>query len=114
MKHTQLRISDPTAAKSQATNPNTAPSRPVDSRSTGTAKTGTAELLLAKYGPLLSHSQLSEILHRSESGLRYSICTGTGQYLQGIRRARRRIGRRVLYRTVDIADVIENSGDVER
>ncbi|WP_348271693.1 hypothetical protein [Bordetella genomosp. 12] len=55
-----------------------------------------------KYGPLLSLQQLAELLHRSADGLRVALRTSQ-PYALRICEARVKIGRRVYFRTTDIA-----------
>lgn len=61
--------------------------------------------LIDKYGPLISLVQLAELLHRSPNGLRVAMNQSNG-YGHEIRSARVRIGRRVYFRTPQIAELI--------
>jgi hypothetical protein len=61
------------------------------------------------YGPLLSLPQLAELLHRSPDGLRVALRTSQPYALQ-IRQARVKIGRRVYFRTADIASYLSQAG----
>lgn len=58
--------------------------------------------LTERFGPLLTAVHLSEILHRSEQGLRWSL-TQPGQFADTINATRVRIGRRNYYRAADLA-----------
>lgn len=58
-----------------------------------------------KYGPLLSLQQLAELLHRSADGLRVALRTSQ-PYALRICEARVKIGRRVYFRTTDIASYL--------
>ena len=70
----------------------------------------TEETLLARYAgaPLLSIEQLAEILHRSKDGLRISL-GGDNDFSRRILPCRIKIGRRVYFRTADIAKVIDQA-----
>lgn len=61
-----------------------------------------------KYGPLLSITQLATILDRSPEGLRISL-RASSDWSERINFARLRIGRRVYFRTEQIARFL--SGD---
>lgn len=71
----------------------------------------TEEFLLAKYGPLLSLVQLAGLLNRSVDGLRMSL-HGTSAFSRQIAATKIRLGRRIYFRTVPVAQII--SGDVEK
>lgn len=68
----------------------------------------TEETLLARYAgaTLLSIEQLAEILHRSKGGLRISL-SGDNDLSRKILPCRVKLGRRVYFRTADIAKVID-------
>lgn len=66
---------------------------------------GIEENLLGRFGPLLSLSQLATILDRSPDGLRISLRTQNPWTLP-INRARLKIGRRVYFRTSQIAEAL--------
>ena len=59
-----------------------------------------------KYGPLLSQTQLAELLGRSLGGLRYSLCCPADDRTKMLKRCGRRIGRRVYYPAQDVASII--------
>lgn len=61
------------------------------------------------YGPLLSLPQLAELLHRSPNGLRVALRTSQPYALQ-LQQARVKIGRRVYFRTADIANYLSQAG----
>lgn len=61
--------------------------------------------LLHRFGPLLSIAQLAAILDRSPEGLRISLRT-TNEWTQRINKARLKIGRRVRFRTCQIAEIL--------
>lgn len=61
-----------------------------------------AEVLLAKYGPLMSLSDLAETLKRSVEGVRNGLTKDMEPY-RTINAARVRLGRRIYFHTVKIA-----------
>lgn len=63
------------------------------------------DTLLNRFGPLLSIAQLAAILDRSPDGLRISLRT-TNEWAQRINKARLKIGRRVYFRTSQVAEVL--------
>lgn len=65
----------------------------------------TEELLLGKYGPLLSVAHLAAVLDRSPEGLRVSLRTDSAWSSQ-INATRLKIGRRVYFRTTEIAKIL--------
>lgn len=68
----------------------------------------TEEALLARYdgAPLLSIDQLAEILLRSKDGLRLSL-GGDNDVSRKLLPCKVKIGRRIYFRTADIAKVID-------
>lgn len=65
------------------------------------------DTLLQRFGPLLSIAQLATVLDRSPDGLRISL-RATNEWAQRINRARLKIGRRVCFRTSQIAEVLSD------
>ena len=65
------------------------------------------DTLLQRFGPLLSIAQLATVLDRSPDGLRISLRT-TNEWAQHINKARLKIGRRVYFRTSQIAEVFSD------
>lgn len=63
------------------------------------------QTLLDRYGPLMSVAQLAKMLDRSPEGLRIGLRT-RAPWAAEINAARLRIGRRVYFRTPDIAAII--------
>jgi hypothetical protein len=61
--------------------------------------------LLRRYGPLMNMVQLASILDRSPEGLRITL-RSSGEWVQKINTARLQLGRRVYFRTSEIADVL--------
>jgi hypothetical protein len=64
------------------------------------------EVLVKQYGPLLSLAELAMILDRSPDGLRISL-RSSGEWVSRINAARLRLGRRVYFRTSEIANVLD-------
>lgn len=63
------------------------------------------EALTAQYGPLLSIAQLAQVLDRSAEGLRISL-RADAEWSRKINAARLKLGKRVYFRTADIAKVL--------
>ena len=61
--------------------------------------------LIMQYGPLLSTSQFAAILDRSPDGLRITL-KSSGEWVNKINATRLRSGRRLYFRTVEVADVL--------
>lgn len=69
----------------------------------------TEEILLSQYrSPLLTLTQLAHILNRSPDGLRISL-TNKSPVSQELNAARVKIGRRVFFKTVQIAKIIDQA-----
>jgi hypothetical protein len=70
----------------------------------------TEEVLLNRYGgsPLLSLIQLAEILHRSPEGLRITL-SGDNELARKLVPGKVKIGRRVYFRTAEIARFIDEA-----
>jgi hypothetical protein len=66
------------------------------------------QTLTDKYGPLLSITQLATVLDRSPEGLRISLRTSS-DWSARINTARLRIGRRVYFRTEQIAQYLSGN-----
>jgi hypothetical protein len=69
----------------------------------------TAEHMIERYGELMTYEQLAGVLKRSESGLRVTMARRTSSAAQVLDSARIRIGRRVYFRTHQIAELIDKS-----
>lgn len=65
------------------------------------------ETLITSYGPLLSLETLAKVLDRSPNGLRISLRTSS-EWAQAINAAKFRLGRRVYFRTAEIARVLSD------
>lgn len=68
--------------------------------------TSTESYLLDKYGPLLSLLQLANVLDRSADGLRLSL-SQDGEMSKKFNPARKKIGRRVYFRSALVALVLD-------
>lgn len=62
--------------------------------------------LVEKYGPLLTLSELADVLDRSPDGLRMTL-RGQSDLARQLEPARLKIGRRVHFRTAVVASVID-------
>lgn len=70
--------------------------------------TDTARILIERYGVLLTYAQLAEVLgRRSADGLRISLSRPHDEWLRRINDAKVRFGRRVMFRSSDIAQLID-------
>ncbi|MCG9024491.1 DNA-binding protein [Laribacter hongkongensis] len=63
------------------------------------------EALTKQYGPLLSIAQLAKVLDRSAEGLRISLRFDS-DWSRPINAAKLKLGRRVYFRTAEIAKVL--------
>lgn len=70
------------------------------------------QLLIERYGPLMTRQQLAELLHRSEGGLHYMLShPGTNEQAHALNRAKTKLGRSVYFRTCEVSALL--SGDME-
>ncbi|WP_428622201.1 helix-turn-helix domain-containing protein [Sedimenticola sp.] len=67
----------------------------------------TESSLNARYGPLLTLSEVAEILKRSPDGLRVSLGR-KNELSEKLNPARKKIGRRVYFRVSAVAELIES------
>ena len=63
------------------------------------------ETLIKQYGSLLTINQLAAILHRSPDGVRTTL-RSSGEWVNKINATRLRLGRRLYFSTVAVADVL--------
>lgn len=63
------------------------------------------DVLNKQYGPLLSMAQLAKVLSRSPEGLRLALRTSEA-WAQQVNGAKLKIGRRVYFRTSEIATML--------
>ena len=61
--------------------------------------------LLRRYGPLMNLSDLASILDRSPDGLRVTL-RSSGEWVEKIKATRLQLGRRVYFRTAEIAELL--------
>ena len=61
--------------------------------------------LLRRYGPLMNLAALASVLDRSPDGLRVTL-RSSGEWVGKINAARLQLGRRVYFRTAEIAEVL--------
>jgi len=67
----------------------------------------TQELLLKEYGPLMTLHHLAKVLDRAPQGLRVSL-TNNSDISRAINDAKKKIGRRIYFKTEKIAQIIDN------
>ncbi len=65
----------------------------------------TEDILIERYGPLLTVEQLADLLQREPQSLRNALRLETNA-LAPLARMRRRIGRRMYFEAGDVADFI--------
>ena len=71
--------------------------------------TSTEQLLMEQFNsPLLSLAQVAQILNRSPKGLRITL-SGDNEIARKLGPARKRIGKRVLFRVSDLAQFIDEA-----
>ena len=68
----------------------------------------TEEQHLKRYGPLLSLTDLSDLLKRSPDGLRISL-RSQSEFANKWNSAKRKVGRRVYFKASDVAELIDES-----
>ena len=61
-----------------------------------------------KYGPLITLGQLAQMLDRSADGVRMTL-RETSPYAEQLNLAKVRIGRRIYFRTPDVAQLLLGS-----
>jgi hypothetical protein len=61
--------------------------------------------LLKRYGPLMNLADLASMLDRSPDGLRVTL-RSSGEWVEKINAARLQLGRRVYFRTAEIAEAL--------
>jgi hypothetical protein len=63
-----------------------------------------------RYGLLISQTQLAELLGRTTEGFRYSLSYPSDQNTRALNACGRKIGRRVYYPAMEVAQIIMGSG----
>jgi len=81
-----------------------------DSVNTNVATLGNQ--LPERFGPLMSLTQLAELLGRSTGGLRYSLSYPSDASTSALKACGRKVGRRVYYPAAEVARIILGSGEV--
>ena len=66
----------------------------------------TEDILIERYGPYLTLEQLADLLHREPQSLRTSLRLQS-HALAPLARMRRKVGRRMYFRAVDVASFME-------
>jgi hypothetical protein len=69
--------------------------------------TTTYKELVERWGVLLDYQALSSVMHRSPEGLRLSLSQNRADWARQVNAAKVKIGRRVLFRTEQIANLID-------
>lgn len=72
----------------------------------------TEQILLEKYGPLLTMSALAGLLNRTTDGLRLFL-TRDCEMSQRLNKARLKVGRRVYFRTIVISRIIDGETETD-
>lgn len=72
------------------------------------------DTLLERFGPLLRIAQLATILDRSPDGLRNSMRVPADEATRRIKEARVKVGRRVYFRTSEIAKALSDESELMR
>jgi hypothetical protein len=65
------------------------------------------KLLVDRWGALINQRQLAQILQRQPDGLRVSLARPTSEWARRLNGTKVRIGRRVLFDTVEVAKLID-------
>lgn len=66
----------------------------------------TEEILIGKYGPLMTLAQLAEVLGRSPDGLRLSLRLDN-ELSRRLTQEKKKLGRRVYFRAAGVARLID-------
>ena len=72
----------------------------------------TEQVLLEKYGPLLTMSALAALLNRTTDGLRLFL-TRDCEMSRRLNKARLKVGRRVYFRTIVISRIIDGETETD-
>ncbi|MBD8526219.1 DNA-binding protein [Pseudomarimonas arenosa] len=67
-----------------------------------------SQSMFDRYGPLLTLVQLAQMLHRSPDGMRMALREPT-TYAERLNAAKVRIGRRIYFRTPEVAEILQGS-----
>lgn len=69
-----------------------------------------AEILLEKYGPFLTVEELAKTLKRSTNGLRVTL-QQNGEVSKKLNAAKSKVGRRVYFNAVSIAEIMTENAE---
>ena len=72
---------------------------------------GTYPYLLSQYGPLLTLKHLAEVLHSTPNGVRMTLARRRQPLSMALSRSRRRLGRRVYFDALGVAQAIDAEAD---
>lgn len=72
----------------------------------------TEQVLLEKYGPLMTLAVLAGLLNRTTDGLRLFLTRGC-EMSQRLNKARLKVGRRVYFRTIVISRIIDGETETD-
>jgi len=68
-------------------------------------QTSLSQSMFDRYGPLLTLAQLAQMLNRSADGMRMAL-RESSPYAKQLNAAKVRIGRRIYFRTPDVAQIL--------
>lgn len=68
-------------------------------------QTSLSQSMFDRYGPLLTLAQLAQMLNRSTDGIRMALREAS-PYAERLNAAKIRIGRRIYFRTPDVANLL--------
>lgn len=68
-------------------------------------QTSLSQSMFDRYGPLLTLAQLAQMLNRSADGMRMALRESSA-YAKQLNAAKVRIGRRIYFRTPDVAQIL--------
>jgi hypothetical protein len=68
-------------------------------------QTSLSQSMFDRYGPLLTLAQLARMLNRSADGMRMAL-RESSPYAKRLNAAKVRIGRRIYFRTPDVAQIL--------
>jgi hypothetical protein len=74
----------------------------------------TYKTLTDRWGVLMSYDALGQVMDRSPDGLRLSLAQNRSDWARRVNAAKVKIGRRVLFRTAQIAELIDGDSTPAR
>lgn len=81
---------------------------PAERRKSIGVLSGPAERLIERFGELMTYEQLADLLKRSPAGLRISVGQRDSEFSSALRAARVKLGRRVYFRSAQVAAIVWN------